>query len=448
MKASDLLKTLPAPWPVNLQPANRARAVASEQTIVVLDDDPTGTQTVFDVPVITDWKSDHILQAFHEGLPLIYVLTNTRAFPAEEAARINREVAHAVLMAMAETGRDFHIISRSDSTLRGHFPLETDVLAEELELGDAPLILVPFFEEGGRVTVDDVHYVIEGDSATPAGETPFAEDAVFGFKHSNLTAWVEEKTAGRVSAREVISIPLGVIRGGGPQMVTGFLRGLTEDSVCVVNAVEMRDLEVVAAAVHELWAEGRMFLFRSAASIVRALAGLPKKPLLERADVVDESGSGGLVVVGSHVPKSTAQLECLVRGSDAVAVELKAVPDTLAKVEDGLKAGRTVVLYTSRELVTGSDDEENLKIGQRISASLVEVVAGLETTPKFLIAKGGITSSDIATRALGIKRAMVIGQLLPGVPVWRTDEGLGYVIFPGNVGGDEALLEAVGRLEG
>lgn len=190
-----------------------------------------------------------------------------------------------------------------------------------------------------------------------------------------------------------------------------------------------------------------MFLFRTAASMVRALAGLPKRPLLERGDIVNEEGSGGLVVVGSHVPKSTTQLEVLVRESDVLAVELDEVRETLSKIDDGLEDGRTVVLYTSRQLVTRADDAENLAIGQSISDRLVEVVSGLKTTPKFLVAKGGITSSDLATKALQIKRATVIGQLLPGVPVWRTPAGLGYVIFPGNVGGDEALLEAVRRLE-
>lgn len=448
MKVSQLVGELPTPWPEMLQPAIRRRVLDSGQTIVVLDDDPTGTQTVFDVPVITDWTGDHLADAFGEGHPLIYVLTNSRAFPASEAGRINREVAAALHHAASETGRGFHVISRSDSTLRGHFPLETDVLAEELDLGGAPLVLIPFFEEGGRLTVDDVHYVVEGDQATPAAQTAFARDSVFGFEHSNLAEWVEEKTAGRLPAGQMVSIPLKLIRGGGPAAVADCLRGLPEGGVCIVNAVAMRDAEVVAAAIHELWASGRKLLIRSAASIVRALAGLPKRPLLERSEVIDDDGRGGLIVVGSHVPKSTAQLEVLVRESDVVAVELGEVDDTRAKIDRSLGDGRTVVLYTGRKLITGESDEETLAIGQEISDSVVRVVAGLQASPRFLIAKGGITSSDLATKALGIERATVIGQLLPGVPVWRTAGGLGYVIFPGNVGGDDALYQAVRRLRG
>ena len=68
-----------------------------------------------------------------------------------------------------------------------------------------------------------------------------------------------------------------------------------------------------------------------------------------------------------------------------------------------------------------------------------------------MIAKGGITSSDVATRGLGVKRALVRGQLLPGVPVWRLGAearfpGIDYVVFPGNVGSDTALADAVQQL--
>jgi uncharacterized protein YgbK (DUF1537 family) len=219
------------------------------------------------------------------------------------------------------------------------------------------------------------------------------------------------------------------------------------ERVGVVNASEMRDMEVLVAALYQC---GRSFLFRTAGSFVRALAGLPKLPLLGRAEVIDESGRGGLVVVGSHVPKSTDQLAQLLDDGEVVAVEL-VVPDlgvasALTRVDEGLRENRVVVLYTSRELVTGANDEENLAISRRVSGALVEIVKGLSVSPRFLIAKGGITSSDIATEALGIRRATVLGQLLPGVPVWRTESGLGYVVFPGNVGDNGALLEAVTKL--
>jgi len=121
-------------------------------------------------------------------------------------------------------------------------------------------------------------------------------------------------------------------------------------------------------------------------------------------------------------------------------------------IEHGLRHDRDVVLFTSRTLVTGSDAQSALAIGQRVSAGLVAVVRSLATRPRYLLAKGGITSSDIATQGLGVQRALVLGQILPGVPVWQLGPetrypGLGYIVFPGNVGGPQALAEVVLALQ-
>lgn len=418
-----------------LQEQNREALLKSGRTVIVLDDDPTGTQTVHDLPVLTSWQNGEIAAEMERGTPVFYVLTNSRSVGADQAAEINREIVAAI-----PDGDDVTLVSRSDSTLRGHYPLETDTLAEAQ--GSAlPVLVIPFFEEGGRLTIEDVHYVKEGEKLIPAAETPFAKDAVFGFKHSNLKEWVEEKTGGRVPASEVNSIPKGAV-----SEVAAALESVK--TVGVVNATEMADMEGLVAALDQ---SGREFLFRTAGSFVRALAGLPKLPLLGGETVIDEDGRGGLVVVGSHVPKSTAQLTALLESGEAIGIELAVpeldVPSAKAQVEAALAKDEVVALYTSREVIAGADDEETLAIGQRVSAALVEIVGGLETRPRFLVAKGGITSSDIATEALGIRRGWVLGQLLPGVPVWRGESGIGFVVFPGNVGDDGALVEAVRKLK-
>jgi len=108
-----------------------------------------------------------------------------------------------------------------------------------------------------------------------------------------------------------------------------------------------------------------------------------------------------------------------------------------------LASGRDVGLFSSRRLIQGRDPAEHLAVGEIVSTSLVKIMSPLEVQPRWLIAKGGITSSDIATRALG--------QALPGVPVWRAEAeskwpGLAYIVFPGNVGGTDALAKLVGSL--
>ena len=118
-----------------------------------------------------------------------------------------------------------------------------------------------------------------------------------------------------------------------------------------------------------------------------------------------------------------------------------------------LAGGTDVALFTSREVRTGADDQATLAIGQTVSAALCAAVAALTAQPRYLIAKGGITSSDVATKGLGVRRAMVLGQLLPGVPLWELGAesrfpGMRYLVFPGNVGSADALAEAVGIFRG
>ena len=116
----------------------------------------------------------------------------------------------------------------------------------------------------------------------------------------------------------------------------------------------------------------------------------------------------------------------------------------IAESEAFLSKGDDVALYTSRRLITGDSAAQSLLIGQQVSAALVAIVRGISVRPRYLVAKGGITSSDVAVKGLGVKRAMVLGQILCGVPVWETKEesrfpGLTYIVFPGNVGGPEAV---------
>ena len=101
--------------------------------------------------------------------------------------------------------------------------------------------------------------------------------------------------------------------------------------------------------------------------------------------------------------------------------------------------------------MTGNTPSESLAIGNAVSDGLVTIVSKLQSQPSFIIAKGGITSSDVATKGLGIRRAMVLGQAAPGVPVWSIGEegkfpGMSYVVFPGNVGGEDELAKLVRRL--
>ena len=136
----------------------------------------------------------------------------------------------------------------------------------------------------------------------------------------------------------------------------------------------------------------------------------------------------------------------LVRDDAAFSAEVERCLDL---EEKAIKAGKTVCCYTTRALITADtgDKEDELRLSVKISDAVQSLVGRLKVTPAFVIAKGGITSSDVGTKALGVKRALVLGQIRPGIPVWQTGSesrfpATPYVIFPGNVGEDSTLKEA------
>lgn len=467
---TQLFASLPPPWPADLRVAIREGAEALAAKLVVLDDDPTGTQTVCDVPVLTSWGVEELSTELADAAPCFYVLTNSRSLPPGRARDLTRHLAGNLRSAADRTGRRFVLVSRSDSTLRGHFPLETDVLAEELGPFDAT-VLVPYFEAGGRYTIHDTHYVADGDTLIPAAVTAFAHDAAFGYRSSNLRDWIAEKTGGAIPAKAVVSVSIDEIRSRGPGAVAARLERLPPGSTVIVNAACRSDLDVFVFAALQAEAAGRRFLFRTAAQFVASRLGLMEqagwRPTFDEA--APAHANGGLVVVGSYVPKSSQQLAELLRvaatGTEAALLPVElSVPRVLAPAQreaeigrvsnllsDALAAGRDVVVYTSRALVTGDDGALGLEVGAKISAALVELVRSLRKRPAFLVAKGGITSSDLATRALGVRRAVVLGQIVPGVPVWRLGPesrfpGMPYIVFPGNVGDLQALADVYGRM--
>jgi len=297
----------------------------------------------------------------------------------------------------------------------------------------------------------------------PVGQTEFALDTSFGFAESRLQDWVAEKTGGRIMADDVVSVSLDEIRHNGPKAVAAKLVSLKPNSVCVVNAATMRDIEVVALAAIDAEKAGQRLVWRTAASFVRARAGLGERPLLTCDDLSLPATEGGLIVVGSHTPRTTRQLEQLLTRGDvtgvAIDVERLLTPegrsfeiDRVARIADGVVSrGGNVVVYTSRAVVTSGSSRDNLTLGAEISLGITEIVNSITASLRYIVTKGGMTSHSIATHSLGVKRATAVGQILPGVPLWRLEReslrpGLIQVPFPGNQGTENSLAELVDKL--
>jgi uncharacterized protein YgbK (DUF1537 family) len=468
VRKAELLSSLPLEWgEKGLLRKIQDRIKVSGRKVVVLDDDPTGTQTVNNVLVLTEWSMEALQHALARDETVFYILTNSRSYPIEQAVAMNREIAENLATAAQKLNQDLDVVSRSDSTLRGHYPREVQALRSTLEnrLGityDGEII-APFFFEGGRFTAHDIHWVQEGDWLIPAAQTEYAQDPIFGYHHSNLCEWVQEKTSGQVTADSVASVTLDLIRAEGPSGVAAILGAVTGGQSVIVNAVTYRDMEVFLLGLLEAEEEGRRFLFRTAASFVKVRGGIQDRGLLTSRELFPRGAPtdvGGLIIVGSHVQKTTDQLQLACKLDKLASIELS-VPSILnsrtcqteigsvsAQAERGLLAGHDVIVFTSRRLVTGTSGEENVQIGRQVSDALVQVVGELGVKPRFVVAKGGITSSDIGTKALNVTRAMVPGQILPGIPVWLLGEdsrfpGIPFVIFPGNVGTPDSLAQVI-----
>ena len=459
----DKLAKLPAEYADELLASIRKEFLRTGKTVVVLDDDPTGTQTCHDVVVLTAWTVPLIVEELRKKPSILFILTNSRSLTEQAAVKLTLEIGQNLKKAVKESSREIVPISRSDSTLRGHFPAEVDAMAQALSMEDAVWILLPAFIEGGRFTIDDVHYIIENQECVPVADTPFARDASFGYTHSNLKRWVEEKTRGNVSATEVISLSLDDIRRGGPQGVCDILSKCSARKICIVNACSHRDLEVFAMGALQAEKSGQTFVYRSSATFVSIRAGIAPGYIFKPGKEHVASPNGSLVVVGSYVPKTTSQLDYLLASGSHQSIEVS-VPELLRsndtsayaasiikEADLSMASGKDVVIHTSRQLEVGKDPESSLKINSQVSAFLVSIMKGIAVRPAFMVAKGGITSSDLASKGLSVEKALILGQAIPGVPVWQLDQkskfpGLLYVVFPGNVGDHTALAEVCKKL--
>ncbi|KAJ0048253.1 hypothetical protein Pint_16925 [Pistacia integerrima] len=404
VKKEVVLQSLPSEWPVDPIDDTKGLIQNSSKTLVVLDDDPTGTQTVHDIEVLTEWSVESLVEQFTKKPLCFFILTNSRALSSEKAGELTKEICRNLCTAANSVeNTKFTVVLRGDSTLRGHFPEASLFLLETRNLRRMLLL---------------------------------------GYKSSNLREWVEEKTAGQISASSVASISVQLLRKGGPDAVC--------EHLCSLQKAELK---------------GKSFICRTAASFVSARIGIiPKAPILPKDLGINRETNGAIIVVGSYVPKTTKQVgelksQCghIIRSIEVSVdkVAMKSLEEreeeinrAVEMVDVLLRCRKDTLVMTSRELITGKTPSESLEINFKVSSALVEIVRRITTRPRYILAKGGITSSDTATKALEAKRAKVVGQALAGVPLWQLGPesrhpGVPYIVFPGNVGDNNALAQVV-----
>jgi uncharacterized protein YgbK (DUF1537 family) len=411
----------------------------------VLDDDPTGTQAMADVPIVLDWSDGAVASAVREADRSVHLLTNSRAHPASAAAAVTASAAQAARAAVP-TAR---LLLRGDSTLRGHVYEEYDAARAAIGSADAPvpLLLVPAFPAAGRVTVGGVHLLERDGIRVPLHETEYATDGALAYADARLARWAEDRSGGRLAAADAIELPLAAIRADGrcalrEALVAAYRRG--RPAVVVPDAETAADLETIAAGLRDAEAEVPV-LARCAPAFAAILTGTAATGLAQPP----APGRGVLVLCGSFVPTTTTQLAELERAwpGRTVVADVRALAggeaDAAARWIAGaagalLDGGGPAIVATPRERDAGLVDADSQR---RIAVALAQVARLVPAD--VVVAKGGITSAVTALDGLGARTARVVGPIATGVARWQLAAGPAYCVVPGNVGGPSLLVEVV-----
>ncbi len=446
--------------------------------IVVFDDDPTGSQTVYGCPLLFQWNKEILTKWIKDSSPLLFLLTNTRSLSPENAEYRLREVCENLKEVLKENDLRLNqilFVSRGDSTLRGHSTLEPKVINEELGPFDATFH-VPAFFEGGRTTVNGIHLL----NSIPVHKTIFGEDKIFGFSSSNLATYLEEKSNFKIKSKDVICINIKQLREAnkyklGMKRLTDLLLKLSSNQTVIVDAQSSIDLDTFVSAIEAL-GTSKKFLFRSAASLINSLSKIyPEKNTIKNFSNLrlrDKNGSvkPGIVIVGSHVKLADKQLELLLEHPTCIGIKLpvKKISRIFQSSEQDrliadlenlwnqellgiLDKKMTPVLFTSRGEILFSSMKERLGFGVFLAALMGRLVDKISSSLGYIISKGGITTHYLISKGLRLQSVYLHGQILPGLSVVCTSEKdkekLPIITFPGNLGDKTTLLKAFTLME-
>ena len=439
--------------------------------IVVIDDDPTGSQVVHNCPLLLRWDLETLRRSLRHPSDMFFLLANTRALAPYQVSKCIQLIVARLDEALKAEGldrRDVFLVSRGDSTLRGHGVLEPRVLSDAFGPFDATFHC-PAFLEGGRTTVHGIHYLY----GNPVHTTPFAHDTLFGYSTSHLPTWLEEKSCGAISANKVDHLDLSVLDTSSSSLsvdLVSRLRSLKDNTSVIVDAESYDHLNCFASAVRSLSFEKR-FLFRSAASLIKSLAP-PSSPLYSPSGLASlrlrdkyNCPRPGFVIVGSYVPLADQQLAELLSQSQCVGIELSVhqvarvsgepnpelllsglLLNCLDDIRFQLRSGKTPVLFTSRGQLLFDSISQSRRFSILMASLMARLASSVASDLGYLISKGGTTTQTLLSEGLSLNSVHLEGQLLPGLSMVRPTEGsckgLPIITFPGNLGSPQTLKKA------
>ena len=446
--------------------------------IIVIDDDPTGSQTVHDCLLLLRWDVDTLKKGFQSSSNLFFILANTRALSENQAEERLKEIADALNDVISTQGYnkdELIFISRGDSTLRGHNFLEPYTLSKLLGPFHATFH-IPAFIEGKRITKNGNHFV--GD--LPAHKTIYAQDKNFGFQTNNVGQLLCQKSKNKLEFKKIKNIfhsELAISDVNESNKVSEMVANLTGNTHVVVDALNYSQLKVFSKIIMKYHTQ-KSFLFRSAASFVSTISNIHKNrkktsyySTLCRKNR-DNKYMIGLIVIGSYVELTNRQLKKISERDAINLIELDVSEfHQIHKLEDRhiqidlfktklIKEIRnsidkcfTPILHTSRKYLISGNKSEQRQFSNSLAYFMAQLVAEIKFEIGYLISKGGITTNLILSEGLNADVVYLEGQILPGISlvthkIPELDIKIPVVTFPGNIGDDYSLVKVLNILEG
>ena len=443
--------------------------------VIVIDDDPTGSQTVNNCLLLLKWDYSTLIKGFQSKSNLFFILANTRSLSENDAKLRLVEICNALKKVISKESykEEFIFVSRGDSTLRGHNFLEPKIMNDCLGPFDATFH-IPAFIEGKRMTIDGDHFV----DNVPVSQTLFAKDKIFGYKTSNVKQLLFQKSKSQLKFNDIQNLKISelkVLESKEKNIVFNKIRNLKENSHVIVDIENYSQLDKFSLSIKKL-SKQKKFLFRTAASFISSISAVkdnPKEPFfysLIRRKNREKKFLPGFLVIGSYVELTTMQLKEFLEISDCIPIELdvfeflrisklKSNQDQLdlfknkllAQIRSILKQENTPVLFTSRKEVSLGKNDEQVNFYNSLAHFISELVSDLKNEIGYLVSKGGITSNVILSNGFKANYVYLQGQIITGVSLvtfkLENDENLPIVTFPGNIGNQDSLVKVWRILE-
>ncbi len=443
--------------------------------IVVIDDDPTGSQTVNNCLLLLKWDYSTLVKGFECESNLFFILANTRSLSENDAKLTIKEICNNLKEVIAyeySKKEEIIFVSRGDSTLRGHNFLEPNTINNCLGPFDATFH-IPAFIEGKRLTVNGCHFV----DKIPVDQTIFAEDKIFGYKTSNIKNLLFQQSKSQINLDDIQNIKLSdfeILEVDEKNIIFQKLKNLKNNTHVIVDIENYSQLNKFSLVINKLSKQKR-FLFRTAASFISSISDIKSNPQEDIffSNVIRKNNENkflpGLVVVGSFIELSTLQLKNLLKISRCEPIELDVFEffriissennqdkmklfrnKLLLEIRSNLNKGKTPVLFTSRKFMS-LDCSEQFNFYNSLALFIANLVADLKNEIGYLISKGGITTNVILSNGLKADYVYLEGQIITGISLvtykLRNDEKLPIVTFPGNIGTQDTLLKVWSLLE-